>query len=491
MLRRVSHAFLLRPSAAVHAFPLRRASSSSSSSSYPPAVITAMLARATSLDDLFALRAMHADSMEEINTSAFWTTLGRLTQRAPRRAASLQQHNDALASARLATLRALPSFGPRQLVNTAHGAARAKVGSLPPWDVWWDEIARCSLPMLERLSWQHITSLLWAFTRSNAYRPALFHAVAREVESREVERLSVELIAQIAWCFSSVGHSAPRLMLRLADAAAPHISQISTAALSALCFTMARARVDSPRLHAALVEELPSRLPECGGREVSSIFTACMAMESMAPQLKLKLLDGFAKSSEGRLEGFDARSVAAMIHVISAVPNELEHPPSVTALLDGLIDASSKRVDALRPADLQSVARSLALMTSGGRVDAQPEIFHVLARHAAGKLGAFSDVHLWNLAWAFARAGVRSPVLFTPLAQEALSRLDSISPSGLVALAWSFARLDVDAPHFASALYEATLQRHHEFDERQTSALHLAFVKLKVVSPTDEEPSTK
>lgn len=264
--------------------------------SYPPAAITAMLVRASTVQELLRLQQRHSAGCNAINISRFWQTLGKLT-RQEEEMRWLEANQAALEPARMQTLGSLSMLSPIDLAHTAHGAASARVGQHPPWDVWWQELGRTIVPTVDRLPTRNLKDVVWSFAAARVRAPELFRAVKHEVRRRDLKHVHPSVAAHMAWSFATVGHAAPNFLKSLLAVAEPRLQELSPHELAALCDAVRRAKIRAPHFFSALAEHTPSRLAELSGRESSSILSACIESEALPLGEAMRLIETVADDS--------------------------------------------------------------------------------------------------------------------------------------------------------------------------------------------------
>ena len=85
----------------------------------PPRQLTKLLYGAPDVEELMNVVNVHGDAFNAVHCSALWSRLGGLAKTDPEQRRWLRQNEAALSVAREHTLRLLPTFGPRQLANSA------------------------------------------------------------------------------------------------------------------------------------------------------------------------------------------------------------------------------------------------------------------------------------------------------------------------------------------------------------------------------------
>lgn len=94
----------------------------------PDRVLTSLLTKSNSPEDLIKLFEFHGAVFNQVHISAFWNTMGKHVKRHPRNMrylkARLRDSPEIFESARMQTIRMLPSIGARELSNVAHGKSQ-------------------------------------------------------------------------------------------------------------------------------------------------------------------------------------------------------------------------------------------------------------------------------------------------------------------------------------------------------------------------------
>ena len=123
----------------------------------------------------------------------------------------LGNNEDALTPLREHTFSMIPLLEPRPLVITAHGMAVSGFHD-GVWKPVFDGIASAAVPRLQRgeIKSNALASLAWAFARAQHRAPALFAAIADrlcsarkpEAATQRLQSLSVQELVNVAWAFA-------------------------------------------------------------------------------------------------------------------------------------------------------------------------------------------------------------------------------------------------------------------------------------------------
>ena len=111
----------------------------------------------------------HGPAFNAVHVSALWVHLGRLARKHRAERVWQERNEVRIIQARDLTLRLLPTLGPRQLANAAHGAAASGVQNLPSWSTFWDRFGSASVRLLRDFKMNELKNVLWAFATAEEH----------------------------------------------------------------------------------------------------------------------------------------------------------------------------------------------------------------------------------------------------------------------------------------------------------------------------------
>ncbi|KOO30861.1 kynurenine 3-monooxygenase and related flavoprotein monooxygenase [Chrysochromulina tobinii] len=370
-----------------------------------------MITSAPSAQALVGVLEQHGAAFNAVHCGALWVRLGALARTSAAQSAWVQDSPAAMAIVREHTERLLPTFAPRQLANTAHGAAACGIKAHPPWSTFWTRIGSAAKASVRDATPGELKDLAWAFATAGAHSPRLLDALGAAALER-VHELRPEELVMLAWSFAAQRQDASNLLTSLAAAAEPQLHAMSAREIATLIGALARGgvRVNGPcdGFFQVVLAALPARTADFGA-DPEALTTTAWAL-GLAGCASPRVLEWVASTLD-EAQGAAVKGTA------------------------GALDEAG-----LRGAVVPTAAR--------------PELFTAIAKAAIPKLPEYGEKELSLLGWAFGKAHAKAWPLFDALAAEAAGRLDEFPPKGLTMLAWSLAR----ASRAASA--EMREQRH-------------------------------
>ena len=451
---------------ASHILPARRLCSSAvaatpaASSHPPPRWLTTHITSAPSAHGLVQASTTHAAAFNAVHCSAFWVTLGRLVRADPEQRAWVRERPHELEQGVETTLRLLPTFNPRQLANSAHGAASAGLGRAP---LFWSGLATAAEPLLRNFRSLELKDLAWAFAKATALRPPLIRALAAEALER-VDEFKPEEVSILAWSFAVAvsgreSEEVSRLLAGLAvAAAASDLGTYGAKELATAVWAFGRADLGAPAdgFFRAVATHLPERLRAGGeggadgsGDPLNPVNIATLAWGlGRAGHARPELLEDLAIAARRQsLDRLNARYLATLATPYALCAESLLEESA--ALLDDIAShcARDRVLDTFEPPELTSLARAYANGLAAGSIDPQPELFSAISRRVPQLLPSCTERELSMLPWALIHAGASSAATrlemrptFEAIANESAPRLSEFRASGLVALCWSYSR---------------------------------------------------
>lgn len=416
----------------------RSPSGESGSSSVPsPALLTANIKNARTLEELFRHVAAHQLLFNHIHLSACWNALGHLTRSADRDwhlqhatvLESLVQHTITVVSTSTQT-RA------RELANIAHGVARSGCGGTT------GSLMAALAGLIERrvgdCNTQELANVAWAFAKAGGGSYGqLYTALARAAEQRATSFNAQEL-ANTAWAFATAGHSNAALFATLARAIERNLHDFTVQGISNTMWAFAVCGyVDAP-LFEAVARIVKQRVAEFSAQDLAQTAHA-FAKVGYGDDA---LFTALAGSAERQLDRFSAQGLANTLWAFAKAGH------SDAALFSASAGAIMRRVADFNAQDVANTAWAFAKACHQ-----DTRLFNALARSAELCLGESNVQDLVNTAWAFSKLGEFDASLFAAMAQAIASRrLDDLSTLHISNIAWAFAKAELgdrlDGPLF-------------------------------------------
>ena len=390
-----------------------KGSGGGSSSSPSPALLTANLKNAQSLDELFQHVANHEALFNHIHLSACWNAIGHLAQ-ADRRpwfdahAAALE----ALVARTTATVAASAEIRARELANIAHGVAKSgrggAVGALMA------ALARAIERRVADCNAQELANVAWAFAKAGVLDGALFAALARAAERHlRNEMFKAQELANTAWGFATAGHADAALFAALARSIERRLGDFSVQGLTNTAWAFAKAaHVDAP-LFLAMAAVARQRVGDFGAQDVAHMAWAFAKLG----QYHAELFAALARAAQAHLERFSVQGLANTVWAFAKAGH----------LDDALFGAFAAAI-ARRAADFNAQDVSNAAWAFAKACHTDHRLFAALARAAERCIDGFNAQDCVNTAWAFAKLGELDGALFAAVARllAANGRLDEL-----------------------------------------------------------------
>ena len=243
----------------------------------PPRKLTSMITSAPSAKALVGVLEQHGAAFNAVHCGALWVRLGALARTSEAQSAWVQDSPAAMAIVREHTERLLPTFAPRQLANTAHGAAACGIKAHPPWSTFWTRIGSAAKASVRDATPGELKDLAWAFATAGAHSPRLLDALGAAALER-VHELRPEELVMLAWSFAAQRQDASNLLTSLAAAAEPQLHAMSAREIATLIGALARGgvRVNGPSdgFFQVVLAALPARTADFGADPEALTTTA-------------------------------------------------------------------------------------------------------------------------------------------------------------------------------------------------------------------------
>jgi 2-polyprenyl-6-methoxyphenol hydroxylase-like FAD-dependent oxidoreductase len=424
-----------------------------------PALLTANIKNARTLDELFRNVAAHQRLFNHIHLSACWNALGHLTRCADRD--WHQEHATALESLVQYTTTIVSTSSDvraRELANIAHGVARSgqggSTGSLMA------ALAGSIEHRVGDCNTQELANVAWAFAKvgGGSYDP-LFTALARASEQRAASFNAQEL-ANTAWAFATAGHSNAPLFAALARAIERSLRDFTVQGLSNTMWAFATCGYADEKLFDAMARMVQQRMGELSAQDLAQTAHAFAKVGHAHDTLFTAL----AGSAERLLDSFSAQGLANTVWAFSKAGH------TDAALFTAFAGAIRRRVTEFNAQDIANTAWAFAKACHQNT-----RLFSALARSAEQCLGQSNVQDLVNTAWAFSKLGEFDASFFAAAAQAIASRrLDDLSAPQISNIAWAFAKAEL-GDQLDGLLFQA-LARTAERRAADLSSLDLANV---------------
>jgi hypothetical protein len=236
-----------------------------------------MITSAPSAQALVGVLEQHGAAFNAVHCGALWVRLGALARTSAAQSAWVQDSPAAMAIVREHTERLLPTFAPRQLANTAHGAAACGIKAHPPWSTFWTRIGSAAKASVRDATPGELKDLAWAFATAGAHSPRLLDALGAAALER-VHELRPEELVMLAWSFAAQRQDASNLLTSLAAAAEPQLHAMSAREIATLIGALARGgvRVNGPcdGFFQVVLAALPARTADFGADPEALTTTA-------------------------------------------------------------------------------------------------------------------------------------------------------------------------------------------------------------------------
>lgn len=398
-----------------------------------PALLTANIKKAYSIEELFHTTVKHERLMNHIHLSAAWNSLGRLSRAAER--SWFTTHADALEALVAHSIETISDFqkaahvGARELANIAHGVAKSGGGGKKSGDLM-RALARTIVRKLGSCNSQELANSTWAFAKADYLDEQLFThlaaAVRAHLEANDFAFNAQEL-TNILWAFATASSYDAELFTGLARAVALRMDDFNSQGISNTAWALAKAgHVDAQALR-EMSRVAQGRLCEFNAQDLANTAWAFAKLG----QFDAQLFTALAKAVDGHfMDNFNAQGLVNTAWAF-AKAGHLD-----TKLFTTLGTAIRERLDDCNAQDLANTAWAFA---KACHLD--ENLFTALARATEGQLEDSNIQDLVNTTWAFAKLGVFDAGLFTAVgACIKTQRLDDLDAPNMANLAWSFSK---------------------------------------------------
>ena len=430
-----------------------------SSSGPSPALLTANIKKASTLEALLRTVAAYFSAFNHIHLSACWNSMGHLTRAADRSWAL--EHAAALESLLKHTTKIVSTSSEiraRELATIAHGVAKSGQGSTAT-----ELMAALATSIESRVgdcNAQELANTAWAFAKAEHRASALFDALATAA-ARRVRDFNAQELANTAHAFAKAGHASPALFDAVAATAAPRLREFTPQGLANTVWAYAAAGHASPSLFEAVAAASAPRLREFDPQALANTVWAFAKAGHASPAL----FDAVVAAAAPRLREFTPQGLA---NTVWAYATAAHASPS---LFEAVAAASAPR---LREFDPQALANAAWSYAKACHVDAR--LFGELARSAEACLDEFNTQDLANIAWAYAKLGQLDAALLTAVARAIGARdLHDLSAPHIANITWAFAKAEkLDGPLFA-ALARSAEQKVADFGAQDLADIAWSF----------------
>ncbi|KAG8469346.1 hypothetical protein KFE25_007864 [Diacronema lutheri] len=188
-------------------------------------------------------------------------------------------------------------------------------------------------------------------------------------------------------------------------------------------------------------------------------------------------LERLHASMHARLRDFGARELANTAYACACLPSD----PAL-ALMRSVRERAPALSADFKPQELANIAWGFA--KAGLRA---PPLFEMVERESVRQLRNFKPIELASLAWAFARDGTgklsSSDALFEGIAREAEARIDEFNVRSLFNLAWAFAATRRADERLFDAIALAALPVCDSLPPQQLAVLAWAMGRVRAQQP--------
>jgi hypothetical protein len=452
--------------------------------------------RASSVRHIIELHAKHGGSFDAEAVGTMWYVF--------RRRANLEKYGDGwLRTAELAEAMRLmcaqtglmmrnQELCPRSIASAVHALSALNLaGHDEPWEDVWRSAPPAVIRHLDEFSHYEIYKLALGFCRRPEPPPLLLAALGAQVQAH-VDKFMPSELSALAAAFARAGHTPACLFEALAVAAQPHVTRMAAADIAAttraqvaaglatsssagLMSRLAAAaiiRIDQfgPKLLAdllatyarlgqpmppALLDAAAAEAPSCVGAATShDVANLFWAFARVLDRPRPRLVDALCRAGVRCSQSFDGRQMSMVCWGMATMRHRT---PDGDALLRALAaECADKGVHHLAAQGLANVAWAYARL--GLR---EEELFAAIAEQAVGRIDEFGGQGLANLCWAFALAGAHTEPLLHSIEAAIVPRLPACRPEELAALAWSFARARHTQPELFGMLAEEVCASTH------------------------------
>eukprot|EP00899_Mesostigma_viride_P012660 jgi/Mesvir1/21395/Mv20875-RA.1 len=365
----------------------------------------------------------------------------------------------------------MAAFQPQEMAMLAWSYARlgggADGGPLPQVEA--ESLARG----LAEFNGQDLANIVWAFATAGTTAPALFNAVAREVEQRfrftgSLLFFQPQHLSMLVWSFAKAGCAAPPVFRAVeTEMTGRGFASFDPQGLSMAVWAFASGTPDkgasSKQLFELIAVEVCSKMSSGSTflpQELAMLAWSFATGGHSAPGLFAAVARDVCRRRWGPFEEQD------MAMILWAYATAGVMAPELFESAKGELSVGSDRMAAFTPMGLSMVAWAYATMgqDAGGRVmDA------VAAEVVTRGAPAFKPLDLANIAWASARlshARARAKQVmdaieeeFVAIGAETLPIVTTLGNGPLASLLWAYAALGIRARRLFQAAERSLLSR--------------------------------
>ena len=258
-------------------------------SALPPAVLTSMISRVVSIEELERVYKKHGHSFNNIHLVTTINRLAKIKGAKPYRGfkplvedlvgrissqvsrldarslanaawacAKLEIKNEALVAAIAREVQGkIRDFDPQPLANTAWAYATLGVYN----EALMSAIAGEAQAVIRKFSPQGLANTAWAYAKLGVYNEPLMSAIASEAQA-VIRKFSPQELANTAWSYAKLGICDKTFMGELADAVCEKVNDFDSQSLANTLLAYAKLGIHDFRLMIYLAEPILSRITE-------------------------------------------------------------------------------------------------------------------------------------------------------------------------------------------------------------------------------------
>lgn len=429
------------------------------SSAPSPALLTANIKNARTMEELFEKVNAHVRLFNHIHLSACWNSIGHLAASAGH--GWVHMHAAAVESLVAHTMHTVKNgseIRARELANIAHGLAKCGHGGA--MSSLMAALARPIELRSAEANEQELANAAWAFAKVGQHDGELFAALARAAAPR-LGTFKGQELANISWAFATAGLSEASLFAALARVIERRLADFTVQGLANTVWAFAKAGHADASLLQAMASKTRQRVEELHAQDLAQTAWAF----AKVGHCDADLFSALAGATRQCLDKFTAQGLANTIWAFAKV-GHLEE-----SLFAAFADATRRRLDECNAQDLANAAWAFAKACHS---DAR--LFAAVARAAERCLEEFNTQDLVNTAWAFAKLGQFDDALFAAVATCLAARcLDNLSAPYIANVAWAFAQAGRHDAQLFNALTRSAEQQVGTLDAQDLASIAWAF----------------
>ena len=438
-----------------------------------PALLTANIKNAGSLEELFGIHEAHASRLNHIHQSALWSALGRMTGGA--RDGWMQTHEEAVQNLVEHTVEMIESgqseLRGRELANVAHGAAKCGIAALN--ERLMRALAVEIKKNLGQCNSQEVANIAWAYAKGEYFESELFSGLVQAAE-RLTDRFNSQELTNITWAFATANESDVRVFKALAKSVERKLGEFNTQGLSNTAWAFAKAGYVDAALFRAIAQAAQDSINNFNAQDFSNLAWAF----AKASQYDAMLFTTLAKHARKHLDTLNAQGLTNTVWAFAKAGHlDAELFSSFSRAIEHRMFMSSGDFNS------QDIANTAWSFAKACHMD--EKLFSVLARTAESCLDDFNTQDLVNTTWACAKLGHFDDKLFKSVRKSIVDRrLDDLDAPNIANIAWTFDKANQLDPVLAQSLARAAERRVNEFTPQDLANVAWTFANA---GQTDEK----